>query len=344
MRNKRFVICVLSAFLIITFAPNAIFALSLSETFETVADRLVDTQTSDGEWLKEDGYTGSIVAGLIQAYEVTEKAEYKAAAELGASFIIISAGGNFYGDEAYALARLSEITGDPCYADDVLNFYDSMDTHAYLRGFDETDPSNEVFYVAHHAMAAHMVGAADAEIWRQGLIQYLSQIDDGLAYYPVMSLGVATWALAQTGPMDDTLIDPFGFVGEPYWTDVKLSDLPQLLLSHQADSGGYAGSFYVRFDHDSPGEGYEASGYTEDTIYSVLGLIAADGLITVDETELDFDAEIQSAREALAIAVSENGFVMEHISQDYWSGGHAYYAFGGELLQTMQVIPEPDPE
>ncbi len=340
MKNKRFVICVLSAFLIIAFAPNAVFALSQNETFEIAADRVVAAQGSDGAWLDEEGYTGSIVAGLIQAYEVTEHAEYKAAAELGASFIITSAAGNFFGDEAYALARLSEIPGDPNYADTVRDFYDSMDTYAYIRGFNETDRSNEVFYVAHHAVAAHMVGAADAEIWRQGLIQYLSQIDDDLAYYPVMSLGVATWALAQTGPMDDTLIDPFGFVGEPYWTDVKLSDLPQLLLSHQADSGEYAGSFYVRFDHASPGEGYEASGYTEDTIYSVLGLIAADGLITADETELDFDAEIQSAREALAIAVSPSGFVREHI----WSGDYVYYAFGGELLQTMQVTPEPEPE
>lgn len=340
MRKKTFVICVLSAFLIITFAPDAVFALSQNETLEIIADRLVAAQTSEeGAWLGEEGYTGSIVAGLIQAYEVTEKAEYKAAAELGASFIITSAAGNFFGDEAYALARLSEITGDPCYADAVLNFYDSMDTYTYLRGFDETDRSNEVFYVGHHAVAAHMVGAADAEVWRQGLIQYLSQIGDDLAYYPVMSLGVATWALALTGPMDDTLIDPFGFVGEAYWIDVKLSDLPQLLLSHQADSGEHAGSFYVRFDHAPPGEGYEASGYTEDTIYSVLGLIAADGLITADETELDFDVEIQIAREALSIAVSESGFVMEHI----WLGNHVYYAFGGELLQTMPVVT-PDPE
>jgi len=177
----------------------------------------VAEQAVDGSWPDEVKFTGSIVTGLLRAYEVVAKAEYKAATELGAIFIFNSSEGNFYGDEAYALARLTQITADTTYADAVRDFYDGLDTYAYIRDFEATDRSNAVFYVAHNTVAAHMVGAADAAIWRQALIQYLALVDDDVAYYPVMSLGVATWALAKTGPMDDTRIDPFGFIGEDYW-------------------------------------------------------------------------------------------------------------------------------
>ena len=329
MKSVPLTILVFSLAFFSVFAPSAVMALPRGEAVEAIADRLVAEQAPDGSWPGEEGYTGSIVAGLINAYEATQKAEYKTAAELGASFILDSAAGNFYGDEAYALVRLTEVTGDPNYADAVRDFYDWLDTYTYeyIRGYEETDRSNAVFYVAHHAVAAYKVEAADAGIWRQGLIQYLSRIDDDLAYYPVMSLGVATWALAQTGPMDDTMIDPFGLIGEEYWWNVKLSDLPDMLASHQvlADAGDYAGSFYHRFDHTPAGEGYEASGYTEDTIYGLIGLIAA------DNAGWDFDEQILGAKEVLCWPVTSDGIVYEHI----WSGGAVYYTYGGEVLQVI---------
>jgi hypothetical protein len=328
MKSVPLIIWVVSAMLLIVFAPSAAVALPIDQAREAIADRLVAEQAPDGSWPEEADFTGSIVAGMVNAYEVVGKAEYKAAAELGGIFILGSAEGNFYGDEAYALALLTEITGDTTYADAVRDFYNGLDTYAYIAGFEETDRSNAVFLIAHHTVAAHMVGAMDAEIWRDALIQHLSLIDDDAAYYPVMSLGVATWALAQTGPLDDTKIDPFGLIGEEYWQGVALSDLPDILVSHLVltISEGHANTFYHRFDHTPAGEDFEASGYTEDTIFGLLGLMAA------TTAERDFYGETVGAKVMLCQPVTADGIVYEHIS----SGGASYYTYGGELLQTLR--------
>ena len=324
------VIWVVREMMLTLFAPSAATALPISLAREAIGDRLVAAQGPDGAWPGEAGYTGSIVAGLADAYEVTEKAAYKTAAELGGNYIISSSEGNFYGHGAYALARLTEITGDPAYADAARNFYEILATYEYIRGFKETDPSKAVFYVAQHTVAAHKVGATDAGIWRDALIQFLSQVGDDAAYWPVMGLGVATWALAQTGPMDDTRIDPFSLMGENCWTGVTLSDLPEMLAGHQVASGEYAGSVYHRFDHTPAGEGYEASGYAEETIFGVLGLLAA------DNAGWEFDGQILVGTAVLSSPVVSDGIVYEHI----WSGGASYYAYGGEALQA---ISEPEP-
>jgi hypothetical protein len=324
-------------FVCVLFAPVSTMALPLDETVEGVADCLIANQNSDGSWSGEQGYTGSILAGILQAYQVTEKASYLEAAELSVQFIFDSAGGNFYGDEAYALARLSEITGEQIYADVVRDFYNMLDTYEYIKGYAETFRDKAVFFIAYHSVAAHMVGANDAAIWREALISNLSLIGDDVAYFPVMSLGVATWGLAETGPMDDTMIDPFGLSDVSYWEGVTLRDLPDILASHQVPDGDYAGSFYVRYDHAAPGLGFQDSGYTEDTIFGVLGLIAVDALGQTDEpgvddeTGWDFDGEIQSAREVLAQSVHQSGMVQDHI----WLGSSLYYVFGGEMLQAF---------
>lgn len=329
MKSMPLVTFVITTMLFVVFAPNTAMALPIDQAREAIADRLVDEQAPDGFWPEEADYTGSIVAGMVSAYEVVGKADYMAAAELGGNFILKVAEGNFYGDEAYALARLAEITEDTTYADAVRDFYDGLDAYAYIASFQEADRSNAVFFVAHHTVAAHMVGAMDAGIWRQALIQYLSLINDDVAYYPVMSLGVATWALAQTGPLDDTKIDPFGIIGEEYWQGVALSDLPDMLVSHMVTtdlSEEYPGTFYHRFDHTPAGEGFEAGGYTEDTIFGLLGLTAA------ATPERDFNSEILGAQIMLSWPVTSDGIVYEHIKPS----GESYYVYGGEILQVVR--------
>ena len=354
MKNVTLGAC---AIFFLLFSPVSTMGLPLNEVLETVADRLVNDQYNGigdpelkGAWVGEEGYTGSIVAGLVQAYQVKGKTSYNEAAELGVECILGSYGGNFYGDEAYALARLTEVTGDQFYADVVLDFYEGLDTHAYIRGFNGTTTEKATFFIAYHTVAAYMVGATDKEIWREALINYLSQVDDDISYFPVMTLGVATWSLAQTGPMDDTRIriDPLGLTGTSYWDDVTLSDLPDMLSSHQVISGENAGSFYIRFDHTPPGPGYDESGYTEDTIFCLLGLLAANNVETINDGELDvnvtvdntprwdFDEEIQNARDVLSEAVSPGGRVRAKINDPLhlWVSD-VYYFFGGELLQTL---------
>jgi len=324
MKKLLLVICTAVTVLLAASSWNTAEALPIGPAIEAIGNDLVGSQTPSGTWVGGELFTGSIVAGLCQAYEVTGNTSYKTAAQQGGNYIITTSGGNYYGDAAYALARLADITGDASYANVARGFYNGLDTYAYISGFKGTDRSNAVFYVAQHTVAADMVGAADAGIWREGLIQYLSRIADDEAFYPVQSLGVATWALAQTGLMDDTRVDPFGLIGETYWDGVALSDLPALLDSHQVDSGAYAGSFYVRFDHDAPGVGFEASGYTEDTVFGTLGLIASGGSAS----------DILAGRIVLASGVTSTGDVYEHI----WLGGASYYVYGGEVLQA---IPEP---
>jgi len=323
MKRLLFVICAVGVVLFVASVPNTALALPIGAAVEAIGDQLVSGQDVSGGWAGEAGFTGSIVAGLVNAYEVTGSVGYTVAAQLGADYILDVAGGNFYGDEAYALARVTDITGDASYANAARSFYDGLDTSTYISGFAATDRSNAVFYVGQHTVAASMVGAVDAGLWRAGLIQYLAQIADDEAFYPVQSLGVATWALARTGPMDSVEVDPFD-LGEAYWSDVSLAELPALLQSHQVASGAYEGSFYLRFDHGAPGVGFEASGYTEDTVFGTLGLIASGG--SADD--------ILAARIALALGVNSAGDAYEHI----WSGGASYYVYGGEVLQA---IPEP---
>ena len=140
------VMWIMCVILSIFYTPTITIALPLSETLEAVADVLVRQQYTDnqfcpscnGAWQGELNYTGSIVAGLIQAYQVNGNDSYKEAAEKGIDYILNSYGGNFYGDEAYALARMTEVTGEQAYADLVLDFYDGLDTYAYISGFDAT--------------------------------------------------------------------------------------------------------------------------------------------------------------------------------------------------------------
>ena len=323
MKNVRLITCTISVMLFVVFTPNAAMALPIEQAREAIADRLVAEQAPDGSWPEEADYTGSIVEGMVSAYEVVGKDEYKAAAELAGDFILKISEGNFYGDEAYALARLTEITGDTAYADAVRQFYFLVDTYAYIRGYQETDRSNAVFYIAHHAVAAHKVGATDAGVWRQALIEYLSLISDDVAYYPVMSLGVATWALAQTGPLDDTKLYPF------YWGDVALSDLPDILLSHLVISptDGLPGTFYHRFDHTPASEEFKASGYVEDTVFALLGLMAA------TTSEKNFYEVILGAQEMLCLPIRSDGIVYERI---VLSVGKSYHVFGSDILRALR--------
>ena len=110
MKSVPLAICVVSTILFAALAPTAATALPIAEAYEAIGDGLVAAQGPGGAWEYEEDYTGSIVAGLAVAYESTGKAEYKTSAELGGNFILNSAGGNFYGDEAYALTLLTDIT------------------------------------------------------------------------------------------------------------------------------------------------------------------------------------------------------------------------------------------
>jgi hypothetical protein len=313
------------------------FTGSIVNAMTMIADRLKAEQISYvGNWPNEDDFIGSIVAGLASAYEVIKNKDYKTSAELGGDCIVML--GNYYGDEVFAMTRLDRIAVPPyvplwwkwgmAVQDFYVDLY-SWGTNEYISQYAAIDPSVAVFYVAYHVVASSYVDAIDKEVWREALINYLSQVDDDSSYFPVMAMGVATWALAQTGPLDDTLIDSIG-TGTAYWNDVKLADLPGLLLSHQVpvnDSDPNQGSFYWRFDHGDGGSGGAVSGYTEDTIFATLGLISAYRA----NPALDLETAILNAGQALLSGIGNDGKVCEHLSLESLE----LCVFGGEMLQAL---------
>jgi hypothetical protein len=331
--------------IVLLCGASSLSASSIGESIEDVADRLeagqIKSGSAAGSWPAEAGFTGSITAGMVSAYRTTCKAAYKASAESGGGYILWAAEGNFYGDEAFALTNLSEISNDPfsnTWRTAVSGFYHDVKhtgggTAGYILLFAGVEPSTAVFYLAHHTVAAFYVGAEDKEIWRQGLIDWLTEVDDDSSNFPVMALGVATWALAQTGPLDATLIDPSG-TGKPYWNLVTLSELPNLLVGHQLPAEDpNAGAFYWRFDHGNGGFAVVVSGYTEDAIFGTLGLLAA----SQANPTLEIDDAIFAGRQALLGGISSEGKVWEHLSQK----GSAYYAYAGEMLTALGELIIP---
>ena len=345
-----------SFLLVLVSLPNAASALTMDQAITAIADQLVVEQVKEGvymgSWPEESGFTGAIVTGMLEAYKAIGQSTYKASAELGGNYILWQSQGNLYDNEALALTRLSAIAKDPAnniWRSTVSNFYTAIKnnleggTNAYISLYAGLDPSTVVIYLANHVVAAHYVDAKDKKIWRQGLISWLSHVDDSCVF-PVMALGAATWALAQTGPLDQTLIDPFGN-GAPYWNMKRLEDLPELLLSHQVPDGQPgAGEFYWRFDHgDGDSAESRSGGYTEDAIYGTLGLITT-SKAGPEPDGPNLAQAILSAREALTGGVTSDGQVWELLSQE----GSIYYVYAGEMLTVLGELElyfaKSDPE
>ena len=204
--------------LVLGMAVSGWASSTISEAIDDAAGYLVTNQAGNGAWAGAEAYTGSIVAGLVNAYDIKGSPGYKTAAENGGAYIVNTAGGNYYGDEAYGLTKLSGISTDPAsnsWRTEVSNFYQAVNNSntadyigALKAGFAED--SQALFYLAQHAQAADYVSAADKALWRQSVIDTLADLtDDDIT--PVMALGSAVQALALTGSgLDSTVISASG--------------------------------------------------------------------------------------------------------------------------------------
>jgi len=339
MKSAFFLIGIV--FLGVILLQTPLIASSLiGEAINAVSNRLVAEQVKNGSnkgsWPGEINLTGSIVSGMVSAYELNCDEECKRSAEWGGDYILWAAQNNFYGDELFALTRLSQIASDPCnnsWHTSVSEFYYNVKYNAggtenYISNFYGIELSTAVFYMANHVVSAYYVNAEDKETWRNGLIELLSRVDDS-SFYPVMALGAATWALAMTGPLDETSIHSSG-EGAPYWESKKLADLPALLLSHQVQDGQPgAGGFYWQFWHT---EG-SPNGYTEDAIFATRGLIAAYWA----NPDPNLKSAILKSRTALLNGISSDGEVWERLSQE----GSFFYTYAGEMLQVLGELIVP---
>ena len=327
---------------LVVFAAALVLALAAVPAiggFVAAADRLVAQQAGDGSWTGEEDFTGAIVPGLVQAYQMTGTVAYKTAAMLGGDYICDPPGGDLYGDEAYALTRLSDISGDPAsnpWRTRAGDFYTAVESYGtggtseYIGWFGAIEASSAAYYLAHHAVAAYYVDANDKGLWRSAVVDTLRDVDDTTAYLPVMALGVSVWAWAITGSMDDTLVDPSAPAGST-WDGVALDDLPGMLLSHQKSTGDHAGSFYWQFGHQSSSGGQDY-GYTEDTVFGTLGLMATDSAGFAD-----YGVPISMGRGVVDSGVGSDGRVYDHL----WSGTLDRHYFAGDALRLMPLIPEP---
>ena len=331
--------CVMILLLGIMLIPSTGLALTIGDAIDLVADRLEAEQrtsgSGSGSWLEEEVYNGAIVAGMATAFRRTCVQSYKTSAELGGDYTMKTAGGNYYGDEAFALALLSQINDNPYdneWRDALATFYTAVKnstngTSGYIAYFEtNAEPSTAIFYVGHLVLGAYYVDATDKEIWRDSLVEFLATVDDSTTYFPVMALSIATWALAETGPLDDTLVDPYG-TGQPYWELKTLADLPDLLVSHQVVEipdgifNAWAGSFYWDFGHTD-------CGFTEDASFAVLGLTAAQKA----DPSLNYSEELFTTKQVLFNSIDPaDGAVYE----DIWVRDYSYYFYAGELLTAM---------
>jgi hypothetical protein len=323
-------------------------AATTSVLVTKISDRLVDSQVISGNtgfWTDDTLFTGTIVSGLVDAYQLTCTAKYKAAAERGGNFIFsLYALGecNLYGDEAYAFMRLSQIQANTCsniYRTKLADFYEcvrgqSGGSQGYIDQFATgTIITTAVYYLAYHTVAAYYVDAADKLIWRNSLIHYLAHVDDdsGRQNVSVTALGAAIWALAQTGPLDSTPVKIYG-LGSPNWNGILLEDLPFILQTHRCvdPDEEYTGNFFWRFDHRY------GLGYTEDDVYGILGLAQSQNL---KPGLYDFQEDIDAVWEQIQTAVdltsnpATKGFVYAHIDPSLLPPNRAYYA--GEMLMGL---------
>jgi hypothetical protein len=309
----------------------------IQEKIQTLARKLVENKTFGPN---EIDFAGSIVAGMVSAYELIGDNSYRISAELVGENIISAALGNFKGDEVFALARLSQICGTQCdnpWWTALCEFYQNVQndvggTGSYVSQLASAGPSTAVFNLAYYAVAAYYVDAADKEIWRSELINYLIQIDDDISDSPVMVLGIATWALTLTGGLDDTALDP-DRTGSPYWHKKKLKDLPAILLSHQVPAGAiYTGSFFRRFDHGGDITGCLPSGGTEDAIFAILGLIGA----YQDNPGSEIEAAIIAAKQAIVEIIGSDGNLCNHQLECHCLDN--YRLLAAEILQVFREL------
>lgn len=307
-------------------ATQVVIASTPGEAIDVLASRLQMDQQEDGSWAEETDWTGTLAAGMVKAGKNLDEPNYLASADGAIDFILAQGSCDYFGDELYAFSLREETKG---LAKVFFQLVNKVGMEDYLYVFNHfTDPSTKIFYWAHLTMAAYNVNAADKGHLRNSLRYSLRELDDD-ADFPVMALGAAVWALANTGPLDNKYI-----VG----TTTKLKDLPGMLASHQVSDGPDAGSFFWRLDHGDGGTGALKQGYTDDSIYGTLGLIAA---YESDPKFADLKPAIESAQAALLGGVSVDGTVYEHLMQ----AGAVMQAYGAKMIQALdacqRVTAEP---
>ena len=334
---------------------------STQEAVTAIADRLVEKQlvTGDGSWPVLNGvpqgwFTGTMAAGLADAYWMTCISSYKTKAELAGTWILDHTDGcSMFYDDAYALMKLSEINctpGDNIWRTALVDFYNCVELQPYDETYDKAgtalviaDLEVEVGYpwvvfeVAHYTVAAYYIDTPEKEVWRTELIRLLEGVNEPYGAQ-VMMLGVATWALAQTGDLDATPCE----VGSPLSTPgmaLQLSELPGLLAAYQVSATSpyedYRDHFITIYNYPVGNVTY--SGYTETNMYAAMGLAAADKY-----AGYDFRSELDRLWAVNMQPVDQNADVWwDAIEIPGTTDNEEHYHYAGEYLQYLAATRLP---
>lgn len=296
---------------------------------DLVADQIVNKNLPGTGWPGMEGYNGAITLGMNSAYNIFGKSSYGKSAISGAGWLYYySIVTTPYGDSVLAWDAVGSSLGLPVWSETAAWFFENVQVYtpggaaAYAASYGG-DASSAVYYLSNLTLAAYGVNAPEKAIWRQGLITALGKVNDDSACFPVQAIGIATWALATTGPLDGTQV----------WDGVALSDLPEVLVSHQVGPDGYdPGSFYWRMDHTGSDANLVAEGYTQDAIFATLGLFAAADANPAIVPALQ--APIVNALKAILGSLGDDGQVYEHLSL----GGQASYVYAAQMLLLADVL------
>ena len=370
MIPKRVTFCFLLLILFMTGGPVwAAAPTSTAEAVDRIADRLaleqIPTGPDTGAWPEQDSvYTGEfvgvMVAGLVDAYQLRCNPVYLTAAEAGGQWIkdqIPSCA--LYYHEAYGLMRLSQAvcvdeqsdwlvpltdfyTCVQAQGDELITgtqwFIDDLVTHTQtVPATGLTDFSVVTFQVAYYTVAAWYVDDPEKHIWRDNLIELLEQLDNTQAF-PVRALGAATWALAQAGGLDGTVVT----VGDPAWggypggVATTLDELADLLESYRVTGVSppkWNDHVYWRLVPQADND----TGYTQENVFGILGLDEAD--------ENDPAATFRDAIDAVwaknLAAVDDDGNVSWNAANPGSEGDVSYYFYAGEYLQALAAAQLP---
>ena len=346
MKNKQLSVLGACAILLALSAFSWASVVPLNDALKRAADWLVAEQDTDGDWVPPDeqGFIGEPTVGLIAAFGIIGDAAYKTAAETAAEKILLDAGygtpaapnpfdAPTFGTEAYALARLGEISTSRDWTGIAKELFDQItlggNTYANTAEFADgiiadaissphTDLSEAVYSLARFAVASDLSGGADTSVWVDKLKSNFASVTS-TENYQTHALALTVWALGTIGPYPT---DTVGGTG-PFMNNT-FAELPTELVNLQSVDGGFA----ALFDGTFPGE-------TEPTALGVLGLKAARGQ---NSAAYPFDNQIGIGELALAAAVgtgNESGYVFEML--DGTGGGPQAFLAGN----VAEAIPLP---
>ena len=301
------------------------------------ADRLVQQQLPAGDW-GEAGFAGEAAAGLIRAFELVGDPMYLAAAEAAGDFMLQDAGYNAnngryvfppFPGETYAIARLSEVSSDQTKWNDATRdlfrqiAQQSGGTNAYIDDVFSAHQgilSSGIYDVSRLAVAADIVNGNDSAVYRTRLIAGLGDVDDAVdgSEASAFALGIATWGLATTGPLDQTALSGTSAV----LNGRTLSELPGLLAGLQNPGG----NFPWYFDGTFPG-------FSEATTSAALGLMASQDR---NPGLYNFAAAIGGAREVVGQGIGPDGRAYFEIGVAT-PGTDSHYLAG----EAIEMLPEP---